>query len=425
MRAVADTVPGASLDVDSLDLEGSAGFEAAFDIDTAAFAAAGLSNLAAGVTKLDRDRVVAAFSTHVHVDGHPLPVWADLSGYYLTSDGGYLQLHCNFPHHAAGVVQRLRCEPDRASVQEAVLRWDPADLEMALIADGMIPARMRSRTEWDAHPHAVATASLPLIGVIRIGDGEPRPRGRILRVLDCSRVLAGPVAGMALAAHGADVLRVGAAHLPSIEVGVIATGFGKRNAFVDVRSESETYAALLDTCDVWIDAFRPGSFARFGFTPEACAPGTVVVQISAFDWVGPWAGRRGYDSIVQTTTGIVAEGRDMSGSDQPTPLPVQALDYCTGYLAAFVARRLVEHQAQVGGTWLARLSLLRTRNWLVGLAEPRPFTPAKPSVSPSALGEIDSPFGMIRAPLSVGGVWGGPPQPLGSSSPSWLPGENR
>ena len=419
IRDVAALVPGPALAAP--DVRGSPGFSSCFDVDTASLASAALANLAHGVTELDAGRVAATFATTVSVDGAPVPAWADLSGHYRTSDGGFIQFHCNFPHHAAGVVARLGCERSRDAVQHAVLEWDPDELEARLIDDGMIPARLRTLEEWAEHPHARATADLPLITVERLGDGAPRGAGRRVRVLDCSRVLAGPVAGTTLAAHGADVLRVGAAHLPAIELGVIATGFGKRNSFVDVTTPAgrDTFGDLLGGADVWIDAYRPGAFASHGFDLDTVPPGSVVVQVCAFDRVGPWAGRRGYDSIVQTTTGIAAEGMLRAGTDVPTPLPVQALDYCTGLLAAFAARRLVDHQADVGGTWLARLSLLRTRNWLVGLAPAVPFTPAKPVIDEAALHTVPTAWGDVTAPRPLGGEWSTPPQPLGTADPSW------
>lgn len=414
-------VPGPPLQADRLVVVGTPGFAAAFDVDTAAIASAALANLSHGVTELDAARVAALFATAVRVDGEQMPAWADLSGYYGTRDGGWIQFHCNFPHHAAGVVARLGCAAEREAVQDAVLEWDPDELEARLVDDGMIAARMRSLDEWAAHPHALATADLPLITVERIGDGPPREPDRAARVLDCSRVLAGPVAGMTLAAHGADVLRIGAPYLPSVEIGVVSTGFGKRNAFVDVTTGEgrATFAELLAGADVWIDAYRPGAFVQHGFGLEAVAPGSVVVQLCAFDWVGPWTGRRGFDSIVQTTTGIAAEGMRQAGTDRPTPLPVQALDYCTGLLAAFAARRLIEHQSAQGGTWLARLSLLRTRNWLVGLRAPGRFTPSRPRIDDTALHTVPTEWGELTAPRPIGGAWSTPPRPLGSSAPTW------
>jgi CoA-transferase family III len=422
IHQIASLVPGPPLAIDRVEITGDGSLASAFDVDTAALASAMLANLAFDVTTIDRDRVVALFAGKVEVDGESIPTWADLSGYYETSDGGHIQFHCNFPHHAAGVVSRLGCEPTRDSIQRAVLEHDPYVLEQQLMGDGMIAAKLRTMDEWDEHPHALATRDLPLITVVRLGDGPPRKPSRRLKVLDCSRVLAGPVAGLTFAAHGADVLLVGAEHLPSVEAGVLLTGFGKRNTFADIDTETgrADFERLLDQADVWIDAYRPGAFAARGFVPERCTPGTITVQLCAFDWAGPWAGRRGYDSIVQSTTGIVDAGSVASDRAEPTPLPVQALDFCTGLLAAFAAAQLARHQSEHGGTWLARLSLLRTRNWLVSLAQPRPFEPRPVVPSSSAMHTVPTPFGDVTAARPIGGSWPHGPQPLGSANPTWL-----
>jgi crotonobetainyl-CoA:carnitine CoA-transferase CaiB-like acyl-CoA transferase len=221
-------------------------------------------------------------------------------------------------------------------------------------------------------------------------------------VIDCSRVLAGPVAGQMLAGFGADVLRVGADHLPSVDVGVISTGFGKRNTSLDLRTDDgrTTMEALISEADVWIDAYRPGALASHGFTPERVAelrPGIVIVQICAFDWTGPWAGRRGFDSIVQSTTGVRWAGgefgRDSDGrpTGVPTGLPIQALDYATGFLAAgLVARR-----------------------------SPATFSPAAINVEPKYLGSVESDFGRVTAVRPFVGTWPSPPEPLGTAAPTW------
>lgn len=412
-------VPGPTLPIDTLELSGTAEFASAFDVTTAALASAAASNLASGTTALDRDRVATVMTGHVEIDGAPLPKWSHLSGYYRTADDRSLQLHCNFPHHADGIVALLGCEPDRLAVQKAILERDPLELEQQAIDAGMIAARLRTMDEWAEHPHALATADLPLISVEQIDDSPPRTHNHDLRVLDCSRVLAGPVAGQALAAFGADVLRVGTARLPTVKVCLLGTGFGKRNTFVDLDTIDgrSTFGELLDGADVWIDAYRPGSFENRGFSPGR--PGSVTVQISAFDWTGPWAERRGFDSIVQSTTGIVAAGSTAAGAEEPTPLPVQLLDYATGFLASYAAKKLVDHQRAVGGTWLARLSLLRTRNWLVSMGGPDPFTPAAPVPDPSVMHSVHTDFGQLSAPLPVGGSPGAAPQPPGSASAEW------
>lgn len=420
LTPLAALVPGPPLA--PVALMGKGTFASAFDVDQAVFAAAAAANAAFGETTLSRARCVALCKGEALVDGQSVPVWADLSGYYETADRGFLQLHCNFPHHAAGAVAELGCEPTKSSVQAAVRQRDPAELECALVARGMIAARLRTLAEWNEHPHAAATAELPLITVERIGDGPPRDPARRLRVLDSSRVLAGPVAGMTFAAHGADVLRVGSRALPSVEIGVLVTGSGKRNAFVelDTAGGAQVMRRLLDSSDVWIDAYRPGAFAGRGFTLDSVTPGSIVVQLSAFDWAGPWAGRRGFDSIVQSTTGIALAGSSAAGLQRPVPLPVQALDYCTGLLAAFAARRLAEHQSHEGGTWLARLSLLRTRNWLTRMGGPHAFSPAPLAPNPAEMQTVQTPFGDVTTAKPISGVWPHGPMPLGSSEAAWL-----
>jgi len=430
--------------------------QSAFDVDralasSAAYSIAGADTVGTvrGLTAPERDvdlaHLLAFCTTHVEIDGSPVPAWADLSGVYPTADGRHLQIHCNFDHHAAGVVARLGCEATAESVGAAIAQRDAFDLEADLIADGMIGAVVRSLDEWDSHPHAAATRDLPLMSVEQIGDADPiidqpvittgRPEGSAstagLRVLDCSRVLAGPVAGLMLASFGADVMRLGADHLPSVPVGVMATGFGKRNASLDLRTEPgrDALGQLLAGADVWIDAYRPGAMAGHGFTPERAAserPGSVVVQVCAFDWVGPWAGRRGFDSIVQSTTGIRAAGGDAAVDADGAPadrgplgLPVQALDYATGFLAAGLAAQLVAHQRRVGGSWLGRVSLLRTRDWLVSMGGPDPFVPTPIAVDDSLLHEVDSSFGRLRTVRPFAGHWATPPEPLGSSEARW------
>ncbi len=228
-----------------------------------------------------------------------------------------------------------------------------------------------------------------------------------------------------LASFGGDVMRLGADHLPSVPVGVMSTGFGKRNASLDLRTEAGAAVmdALLDDTDVWIDAYRPGALDRLGFSAERAAarrPGVVVVQVSAFDWIGPWAGRRGFDSIVQSTTGVrwaggaVATDRHGTPLDRgPIGLPVQALDYATGFLAAGVAAHLVAHQRRAGGSWLARLSLLRTRNWLVQRGGPEAYEPATIDVDPRFLHDVDSDFGRLTSVRPLAGSDRDPTAPIG------------
>ncbi len=438
-------LPGVAPPTAHIRISDGPGLASAFDVDrlvegsviAAAAAIGGIAGSEAPV-EIDRRRLHTVLTTHVSLDDEPISGWGGLSGYYDTADDRTVQFHGNFEHHSAGIRTVLGLGPDAGPTEaaDAVRRWQAADLERALIDAGMIGAMLRTLDEWAAHPHAAATRDLPLVSAANLGDAPARTRllgepGRAaplrgLRVLDTTRVLAGPVAGQTLAAHGADVLRVGAPHLPHVPVGVLATGAGKRNAHVDLETPEgrATFDELLGDADVWLDAYRPGAFADRGFDAAAVAernPGLTVVQLCAFDWIGPWAGRRGFDSIVQSTTGIVRAGSASAGRSEPTPLPVQALDYATGWLAAATAASLVAHQRSHGGTWLGQLSLLRTRNELVRGASPSPFTPARPTADPAALDTMDAPgVGRLTIPAPVLGSRTHPPRPLGGDEPVWL-----
>lgn len=385
---------------------------------------------------MDPTLALATFTTHVTRAGRPVPKWAPLSGAYRTADDRYVQLHCNFPHHASGAARRLGVAEDRAAFAEAVAGWDAEALEHALIDDGMVAAAYRTLDEWAAHPHAASITGLPLLDWRTLhapdedldpNQNRPATPDRPLagtRVLDLSRVLAGPVAGQTLANLGADVLRVDGAHLPSVAVGVMTTGTSKRNTYLDLRSaeDREHLVGLVRDADLVVDAYRPGALERWGFGPDeiaAVAPSASVVQISAFDWVGPWAGRRGFDSIVQSTTGIALAGADLCGSDAPVHLPVQTLDYSTGLFATAAAIRALARRGSGHGTTLARLSLIRSRNWLVGLGVPRRFEPGAITPGADQVASIASDFGDLELVRPLIGSWSWGPRRLGSDRASW------
>jgi len=238
---------------------------------------------------------------------------------------------------------------------------------------------MRPFAEWDAHPQGRAVAASPLFTIERIGEAPPTPLPRSgerplsgLRVLDLTRVIAGPVCGRTLAAHGADVLRVTAAHLPAIETLDIDTGRGKLSTQIDLRAApgAEALRRLAAQADVFVQGYRPGALAGRGFGPAELAalrPGIVCVSLSAYGHVGPWSGRRGFDSLVQTACGFNVAEAEAAGIDGPKPLPAQALDHASGYLMAFAAMAALLRRAEEGGSWLVRASLAQTAHWLRGL----------------------------------------------------------
>ncbi|HEX9489399.1 MAG TPA: CoA transferase, partial [Stellaceae bacterium] len=271
-----------------------------------------------------------------------------VSGLYPAAEGRWVFLHCNFPNHRAAALGVLGCAEgaDRTAVAAAVAQRDGAELEDAIHAAGGCAALVRRAAEWGRHPQAAAVAAQPLLAIERIGDAPPEtlpPGDRPLsgvRVLDLTRVLAGPTCARTLAEHGADVLKVSAAHLPHSGEIEIDTGLGKLSCFLDLRrpADAATLASLVrdGRCDVFAQGYRPGSLAARGFAPEAVAalrPGAVYVELSAWSGAGPWARRRGFDTIVQCASGLAM----IQGGAQPRLLPVSAIDYVSGYLMAFGA----------------------------------------------------------------------------------------
>ena len=300
---------------------------------------------------------------YLRLDGKPPPpAWDAIAGIYKTRDNGFVRLHTNFPHHRDAVCRVLNCEPERAAVQAALIQWDGEALETAAYAGGAVVAFMRSHDQWSATPHARALAGLPLISITKIGEAAPKPwpNGERplagIRVLDLSRVIAGPVAGRTLAAHGADVLLISGPELPAIPWLTIDTGRGKLTSFVELKSEQGrgTLGDLLAGADIFSQGYRPQALADLGFSPAEAArinPGIIYVTLSAYGAAGPWAGRRGFDSLVQTATGFNhAEGK-AAGVDGPKELPAQILDHATGYFMAFGAMMAKARQAREGGSW--------------------------------------------------------------------------
>lgn len=364
--------------------------------------------------------------------------WSALSGDYRTGDGGWVRLHCNFPHHQEAVTTALAVAADRDALAGAVGERSAAEVEEAVVAAGGCAAAMRTRTEWMSHPQGEAVAGLPLVELTRVGECAPvpvRPADRPLaglRVLDLTRVIAGPVCGRTLAAHGAEVLRVGAGHLPTIPLLVIDTGFGKRFCHIDLREEAgrDGLRGLLAEADVFVQAYRPGALARLGFGPEEVVrvrPGIVYVSLSAYGRFGPWRSRRGFDSLVQMASGIAHEGATAAGVDHPVPLPAQALDHGTGWLAALGALEGLRRRHREGGSWLVEVSLSRTARWIDGLGRVDGLGVAEPGQEDVAdlLEESDSPFGPItyvRPPGRLAGSpprWDTPPHLPGSDPPAW------
>ncbi|MGX4805900.1 CoA transferase [Bradyrhizobium guangdongense] len=373
-------------------------------------------------------------------DKPPPPAWDAIAGVYKTGDDRFVRCHTNFPHHRDAVCKVLGCAPEREQVQAALKQWKGGDFETAVYAAGGVVALMRSYDEWSALPQAQALAELPLISIEKIGDAPPKPwpEGERplagLRVLDLSRVIAGPVAGRTLAAHGADVLLVSGPDLPAIPWLTIDTGRGKLTTFIELKSETgrAQMRELLKDADVFSQGYRPRALAALGFSPEQAAeinPGIVYVTLSAYGHAGPWAERRGFDSLVQTTTGFNdAEGK-AAGIDSPKELPAQMLDHATGYLMAFGAMMAKARQASEGGSWHVRVSLAQTGRWLwnLGRLDGGLNTPDLPgeAVHAAFMETVSSGFGALKAVRhsavlsKTPAQWSRPAMPLGSHPPQW------
>ena len=377
---------------------------------------------------------------YLRVDGKPPgPAWDAIAGVYKTRDQRFVRLHTNFPHHRAAVCNVLNCKAERDEVQAALMQWDAEPFETAAYAAGGVVAMMRSHDEWSASPHGKALAALPLLTIEKIGDAAPKPwpsGDRPLagvRVLDLSRVIAGPVAGRTLAVHGADVLLISGPDLPAIPWLTIDTGRGKLTSFAELKSEQgrDSLHDLLASADIFSQGYRPSAIASVGFSPQDAAkinPGIVYVSLSAYGHAGPWAERRGFDSLVQTSTGFNHAEGQAAGVEGPKELPAQMLDHATGYFMAFGAMMAKARQSREGGSWHVRVSLAQTGRWLWNLgrvADGFATEDLRSETVAPFLEEIPSGFGPLRsvrhsALLSkTPAFWARPAMPLGSHPPQW------
>ncbi|MBM2766913.1 CoA transferase [Burkholderia anthina] len=421
---------------------------AASTIAAVGLAAAECHRLRTGVAqRVDvsvRDALVAFRSErYLRVDDGPAPdPRHPVTGFYDTRDGRWIQLHANFPHHLHGILDVLGCGPQRDDVAAAIRTRDGAALDTALAEAGLCAALIRTPEEWAAHDQAHAIASLPLFEIERIGDAPVEAIGRGapdqplagVRVLDLTRIIAGPVAGRTLASHGAQTLLVNGPHLPNIASLVIDNGRGKRSTWIDLR-ETAGVAALRDLArdaDVFLQAYRPGALAARGFSPQALAelrPGIVCVSVSAYGHAGPWSKRRGFDSLVQSASGIAWQEQHAARENGPRHLPCQALDHATGYLAAFGAMIALARRATEGGSWHVRLSLAQTGRWLQSLGAVPDGLRAPDLTLDDVRDRLDrtaSPFGTLDAVRPAEHLsatpprFARPPVPLGTDEARWL-----
>lgn len=360
---------------------------------------------------------------------------------YRTRDGRWLHLHGGFPHLCDGLLALLRCDGDREAIARAVAERDALTLEEEIAERGLCGAVVRTNAEWMRHPQGAALAATPPVEIERIGDAPAEPLragGATLRplsdvrVLDLTRVLAGPTCARTLAEHGAEVLRVDGPGLPHIPAFVLDTSHGKRRAHLDLGAPTdvETLRGLARGADVFSQSYRTGALARRGFGPHEVArlrPGIVYVSINCYGHAGPWQSRPGWEQLAQTVSGIAAE---QGGPERPALLPAAACDYTTGYLGALGSLAALHRRAREGGSWHVRVSLCATAGWLLSLSrrdgEPRGLSLEELAALTT---ETRLPEGRLRhlGPVlelsDTRPCWSVPTGPPGTHAPRWSSAE--
>lgn len=352
-----------------------------------------------------------------------------------TKDGRWFLPHFGLENLRARVLKVLDCDPTPDSVGKAVARWDALDLENAIAEARACGGMVRSPEEWLAHPHGKLLSERPVVEVIKIGDADVRPLPRAdrllggVRVLDLTRILAGPMAARTLAEHGADVLNVTKKGAPYIPEHVTDTGHGKRSCFIDLDSIEgrKDMLRLLGAADVLTQSYRPGTLDKFGYSPEEAAaarPGIVYVSISCYGADGPFSNRGGWEQLGQVVTGVC----HANGEDKPALLPVPACDYTTGYLAAYGALLGLHKRATEGGSWHVRVSLcqsgmlIQRQGMIDKTVAPRALEPHELDslriTSETAAGPLRH-LGPVLRLSETAPRWEKPTPALGSSTPDW------
>ncbi|KVK89795.1 CoA transferase [Burkholderia sp. MSMB1498] len=434
----------------ALNFSGTGVLPSAFPVTDFASAAIGAASVAVAElvhratgklpgVRVDRRRASLWFGVSLRPRGWDMPPpWDAIAGDYRTADG-WIRLHTNAPHHRAAALAVLGAPPDKAAVAHAAGQWRSDALESAVVEQGGCAAAMRTQDEWARHPQGLAVRAEPLLihdGVAVEGKrpawspSAERPL-RGVRVLDLTRILAGPVATRFLAGFGAQVLRIDPIGWDEPNT-VPEVVLGKRCARADLKSGDgrALLRRLIGEADVMVHGYRPDALDRLGFDADErrrINPGLVDVSLDAYGWSGPWRGRRGFDSLVQTSAGIVATGMREAGAERPVPLPVQALDHGAGYLLATAAIRGLARRLATGAGTRTRASLARTAVLLAsgGLQEAD-----RPAIARETAGDLADwveetswgPAQRVRAPSEVEGApvqWPHPARALGWSPAEW------
>jgi hypothetical protein len=426
---------------------GAGGMPARFRVTD--FAAASMGLAAARVAELiatatgdrpalevDRTLAVSWFKPVIRPVGWSPPGGNPLTGEYRTADERWIRFQMNYPRHHRATLGLLGAEATREAVAAAVATWSGEELEKVVAEGGGAAALCRTRAEWEAHPQGRAVAAEPLASVTFDGDvaendWAPLPERPLsgIRVLDCTRVLAGPMATRFLAGYGAEVLRIDPPGYNEPRGGADVT-LGKRCARLDlsVDADRDVFLQLLATADVFVHGYRPGVLDRLGVgrpVRQATRPGLVEVCLSAYGWSGPWRERRGFDTVVEMSSGIATENMRWSGSSTPALLPVQALDHGTGHLLAAAAVRGLIERLHTGRGSATRCSLARTAEFVFAEGAPDEEPTFDPARAPTGHLIHSTPLGPARRVLPPFAIetapwfWDRPGERLGSSLPVW------
>ncbi|SUA88619.1 Formyl-coenzyme A transferase [Pandoraea pulmonicola] len=463
MRHAVNAVNPANAAPPRLTISGHGALPCAFpytDFATAAIACAtlGIAGLASGVdgdyglsdraatADVNVDRRLASFwfQTTLRAQGWSSPpMWDPIAGDYRAADG-WIRLHTNAPHHRAAALSVLGVNAERDALTRAVATWQVDALEAAVVERGGCAAAMRTLAQWDAHPQGIAVGGAPLLhwetfdvgpagmrrGAVDWRPMPARPLGGI-RVLDLTRILAGPTATRFLAGFGAQVLRIDPPDWD--EPGTVPeVVLGKRCARLDLKQAEGRTAleALLRDADIVVHGYRPGALERLGLGAawrRERNPALIDISLDAYGWQGPWQARRGFDSLVQMSAGIADAGMRAANAERPVPLPGQGIDYATGYLMAAAAVQALALRQTRGVGATVRASLARTAHLLVThrTADPAPAPLSPETISDLAARIEDTSWGPVRrvaAPMSIAGTpvdWALPAMALGTATPRW------
>ena len=439
---------GPPLVLENVAMSGEGALPSVFRVTDLATASIGLAGAAiaelisqesGSIPQVQVDRRLASmwFAGSLRPNGWQVPpVWHAVAGDYRASDA-WIRLHANYPHHRRIALEVLGAAPDRKAVAQAIAKWRAEDLEDGIVSAGGCAAMMRNRVDWTHHPQGNSVANEAVLHMQQTSPGgQPSwtiPRERPLqgvRILDLTRVLAGPAATRFLAGFGADVLRIDPPEWDEPGIAPEMT-LGKTCARLDLRSLDgrNQVRELLSTTDVFVHGYRADALDRMGFDPETLArirPGLVDVSLDAYGWTGPWRNRRGFDSLVQMSSGIADAGMRATGREAPVSLPVQALDHATGYILAAAAVRGLTLRRASGLGQQFRTSLARTAEILSNAGEGDLSAQLPPETGEDISSEVEAtawgPARRLSPPLDVEGApvrWTRPAAGLGSAPPTW------